>query len=304
MNMSELNFNLIKALYALLTEQNVSKAGHKVGITQSAMSTSLKQLREIYKDDLLVRGQHGKMTLTTLAKSLIQPVRQALLATETAFTAHIPFKEKDSSRTFHVGMSDYLALLLMPKLMKAITKTAPKVKIIQHAINHLDSLKPFEDLSLDIVIGQFSDAPQSLKVTSLFTDKGVIAADKKHPLFHKKAVTLKEYSKYPQVFVSLESERDKNALIQHIENQGCKLDVSLMTPHTIIALQTLPGTLMISNVVENLANPFLKMLGLAILEPPYKVKDYHAQLYWHLRDQNDSGHQWLRELIKSIAKSI
>jgi DNA-binding transcriptional LysR family regulator len=201
-------------------------------------------------------------------------------------------------------MSDYLALVIMPKLIKTVTQIAPNTRIIQHAINHLDSLKPFEESSLDIAIGQFIDAPQSLKVTSLFSDKGIIAADKKHPIFQKKEVTLKEYAKYPQVFVSLESQPDQNALIKHIEDQGCKLNVALMTPHTIIALQTLPGTLLISNVVEHLANPFVKPLGLSIHETPYKVKKYHAQMYWHPRDQNDSGHQWLRELVKNISKSI
>lgn len=302
MNISELNFNLLKVFNALLAEQNVSRAGEIIGITQSAVSISLKQLREIYKDDLLVRGQQGKMTLTPLAKSLIQPVKQAVQYSEAAFTAHLPFKAAETSRTFHIGMSDYLALVLLPKLMQTITKTAPNIKIVQHAINHLDSIKPFEESALDIAIGQFFKAPMNLKVTSLFSDPGVVAADKSHPAFKKRKLTLKEYEKYPQVFVSLESRPDQNGLINMIEEQGCQLDVSLMTPHTIIALQALPGTKLMANVVERLANPFIKMLGLALREPPYKVPKYHAQMYWHARDQNDLGHQWLRELIKNIAK--
>jgi len=304
MNISKLNFNLLKALYALLTEQNVSKAGQVVGITQSAMSISLKQLRELYQDELLIRGQHGKMILTTFAKSLLTPVRLALQHTESAFTTHLPFNPKTSCRTFHIGMSDYLALVLLPKLMQIISREAPNIRIVQHAINHLDSLKPFEENFLDIAIGKFAEAPNNLKVTSLFSDKGVIVADKKHPIFKKSKITLNEYAKYPQIFVSLESRPDQNKLISHIEDQGCQLEVALMTPHTMIALQALPNTLLIANVVEHLASPFLKMLKLDVRTPPYQVKNYHAQMYWHARDQNDAGHQWLRELIKEVGKVI
>ncbi len=304
MNISNLNFNLLKALNALLTEQNVSRAGIKLGITQSAMSIALKQLREIYQDDLLVRGQRGQMSMTTFGKSLIPAVRQALQSIETAFITPVSFNQKVTSRIFHIGMSDYLALVLMPKLMQFVTQSAPNIKIVQHAINYLDSTKPFEETTLDIAIGQFSEAPPNLKVTSLFTDNGVIAADKSHPLFKKNKITLKEYARYPQVFVSLENRPDQNGLIGFIETQGCRLNVALMTPHTVIALQALPRTLLISNVVEHLANPFVKMLGLAIHQPPYDVPKYHAQMYWHARDQNDPGHQWLREIIKKISKMV
>src|ERR1700722_6325781 len=114
---SNLNLNLLKDLDVLLREQNVSRAGAKLGITQSAMSLALKQLRYIYQDDLLVRGQSSKMTLTTFAKTLLPQVNQALQAVDTVFTAHLPFEPKHSQRTFHIGMSDYIAFVLLPKLM-------------------------------------------------------------------------------------------------------------------------------------------------------------------------------------------
>ena len=71
-----------------------------------------------------------------------------------------------------------------------------------------------------------------------------------------------------------------------------------MTPHTLIALQVLPGTLLMTNTVEMLAKPFIEPLGLAMHETPYKLRHYNAKMYWHTRDHNDQGHQWLRDLIK------
>jgi hypothetical protein len=56
-----------------------------------------------------------------------------------------------------------------------------------------------------------------------------------------------------------------------------------------------------TNTVEKLAKPFIEPLGLTMCETPYKLRKYHAKMYWHARDHNDPAHLWLRGLIKSIS---
>lgn len=304
MNLQKINLNLLKALRALLFEQNVSKAGRRIGVTQSAMSIALKQLRSILRDDLLVRGPEGRMHLTNFAKKLIIPVNTALDHIDIVFSANMPFDPSTSERTFHIGMSDYIAFVLLPKMMKEINKLAPNIKIVQHAINYLDSFEPFEEFKLDFVIGDFAKVPGSLKTTHLFTDKGIIVADKNHPALQDKKLTLKKFLEYPQVFVSLESRPEENFIAEMLEKLGNKVKVNLITPHTLIALQTLPGTLLMTNTVEKLAQPFIKPLGLEVCDTPYKLPKYHAKLYWQARDQNEIGHRWFRELIKNITDEI
>ena len=301
-DLSKLNFNLIKALDALLKEQNVSKAGAKINITQSAMSLCLKQLRRIYQDDLLVRGQQSKMTLTAFAKTLIKPVQQALRDMEAVFASRLYFDPCTTEKTFHIGMPDYVAFVILPKLMQVLEKTAPGIKIVQHAINYLDSSIPFEHFSLDLAIGDFPKAPNTLKAITLFRDRGIIVACKKHPAMQSKILTLKSFLKYPQVFVALESQPEENFIINMLEKMGIDVKVRLITPHTLIPLQTLPNTLLMTNTVERLALPFVKPLCLAIRPTPYKLPEYHARMYWHARDHNEPSHKWLRELIKEILK--
>ena len=50
-----LNVNQLVSLRALLTEQGVGPAARTMGVTQSAMSHTLRQLRELLDDPLLVR---------------------------------------------------------------------------------------------------------------------------------------------------------------------------------------------------------------------------------------------------------
>lgn len=296
--MKNINLNLLKSLNALLSEQNVSTAGDTLGITQSAMSVNLKQLRAIFHDELLVRGTHGRMQLTALAKTLIQPVRMALQQADHVFKIQNLFEPGIAQRTFHIGMSDYLAFILLPKLMQSITELAPQIKIVQHAVNYMDNINSFDETRLDLVIGQFPLAPGSLKVTKLFSDRSVIVAAEDHPIMQCQKLTIKKMLEYPQVFVAIEGQPEKNQIADMLQNMGYAINISLITPHTLIALQTLSGTHLITNTVERLAQPFLKPLHLAMRDTPYKLPHYEAKLYWHARDHDDAGHRWLRELIK------
>ena len=56
MSLAGVNLNHLVALDALLAERSVGKAAERVGVTQSAMSHTLRSLREITGDALLVRS--------------------------------------------------------------------------------------------------------------------------------------------------------------------------------------------------------------------------------------------------------
>src|SRR4051794_16995009 len=82
-DLSGINLNLVVALDALLTEANVTKAAARVGVTQSAMSHSLRQLRELLGDALLIRGRGG-MVRTPRAEQLAAPLHRGLLELQRA----------------------------------------------------------------------------------------------------------------------------------------------------------------------------------------------------------------------------
>ena len=78
-----LDLNLLVAFDLLVQERSVTKAAERAGVTQSAMSHTLRRLREAFGDELLVRGGGG-MLLTPRAEKLIGPIRTGLVALERA----------------------------------------------------------------------------------------------------------------------------------------------------------------------------------------------------------------------------
>lgn len=59
MNLEHIDLNLLVYIDVLLRERNVTRAANALGITQPAMSNSLKRLRDTFGDPLLVRTSEG-----------------------------------------------------------------------------------------------------------------------------------------------------------------------------------------------------------------------------------------------------
>src|SRR6201990_3483832 len=54
-----LDLNLLRVFDVLLEERSVTRAGARLGLTQSAVSHALNRLRYTLEDDLFVRGPAG-----------------------------------------------------------------------------------------------------------------------------------------------------------------------------------------------------------------------------------------------------
>src|SRR5882724_9594872 len=98
MNITTANLNLFVAFDALLTANSVSRAARLMGVTQSAMSNSLRHLRDLFNDPLFLRSSHG-IVPTARAHDVAGPVREALRLLERALSPKL-FDPATSTRTF------------------------------------------------------------------------------------------------------------------------------------------------------------------------------------------------------------
>jgi hypothetical protein len=63
-NLLTLDFNLLLVLSALLEERNVTNAGERIGLSQSATSHALGRLRQVFNDPQksALSERHGSYT--------------------------------------------------------------------------------------------------------------------------------------------------------------------------------------------------------------------------------------------------
>ena len=144
-NLGRIDLNLLVHLDALLTERSVTKAAACVGIGQSAMSHNLARLRELFGDELLTRGADG-MRLTPRAVILREPVRSALAQVEAVVLRDQTFEPATAVRTFRLGLSDSMEILIMPALLARMREIAPGVHF---RIHNVDASRLLDDLDAD-----------------------------------------------------------------------------------------------------------------------------------------------------------
>lgn len=54
-----LDLNLLRVFDEVMAERSLTKAAHKLSITQPAVSNAMRRLREVVGDELLVRSGQG-----------------------------------------------------------------------------------------------------------------------------------------------------------------------------------------------------------------------------------------------------
>jgi LysR family transcriptional regulator, nod-box dependent transcriptional activator len=118
------DLNLLVALDALLTERNVTRAGNRLNLSQSAMSGALARLRHYFHDELLVPVGR-QMALTPVAEGLVEPVRDILVRIRGTLGSKPQFDPLTATRHLSLAVSDYVVDILMADVLRRARHEAP-----------------------------------------------------------------------------------------------------------------------------------------------------------------------------------
>ena len=126
MRLDSFDLNLLVAFEVLLEERNVTRAARRLHVTQSAMSASLRRLREAFGDPIL--AQHGKaMMPTPYALALAPEIAAALAALRRLTRPNLGFDPATASRVFRIAASDYITTVLLAPLLARLEREAPRI---------------------------------------------------------------------------------------------------------------------------------------------------------------------------------
>ena len=200
-------------------------------------------------------------------------------------------------------MPDYISIVLLPNLLQTLSAIAPKISVIVHALNHIDSISKFEDLNLDFAIGMYSNAPDHLIKQKLFSDEAVYVccAHNKHI---RKEMSLNEWLEYPHVLIGYQPNFESIYINKIIEKNGGTLKPAAILPYTLAILHLLPNSNFVTIVPKRLAEIYSKLLNLKRFELPFPMKPYRASHYWHEKNHHSTQHIWMRNIILTQSQNI
>jgi DNA-binding transcriptional LysR family regulator len=301
MNISGLNLNLLPVLDALLAERNVSRAGKRLGLSQPAVSNALAQLRAVLGDPLFVR-RHGGMEPTERALSLAGPLRSALAALERGLEPPAAFDPSRAKRRFTIVTNDFVAFVLLPRLLQRLSREAPGVQLQVRAWQEHFVPPDLVRGEADLMFGFYPELPSAHLHAPLFEDRFMCVARKDHPRIKGK-LPMPLYLKEQHVLVS--HQPDGRGIFDVILAQrGLTRDVALRVSHFLLVPFIIATTDYVTAMSELIARPFERILPLQLIPPPLQPPTATVQMVWHERTDASPAHAWLRSVIASISLDL
>jgi DNA-binding transcriptional LysR family regulator len=300
-DLSGINLNLLVALDALLTEVNVTRAAARLGITQSAMSHALRQLREQFEDALLIRGRGG-MVLTPRAQQLAAPIRRGLLELQRALRNEASFEPLTSSRHFTLATSDYFASQLLPSLLELLGREAPRVDLDVRPIDFRRTADLLESGGLDIIVGAYIDDAPGLRQQKLFTEEFACVVREGHPEVRRK-LTLETYLRLPHALISPRGE-GLGVVDTVLGKLGHSRRIALRVPYFLTAPLVISRSDLVLTAPRRMVERLAQAWPLQVLKPPLPLSSFTAFQVWHERYDDDPAHRWFRAALARAAQGI
>lgn len=303
MRFERFDLNLLVILDTLLEERNVTKASERLHIGQSGASAALKRLREHFGDELLVPVGR-RMTLTPLAQTLVEPVREALLQVRAALSRRPAFDPQTEHRRFTLCASDYVTTVLMAEVIRHIAEQAPHVSIELRRPPR-DFAEVFDRGELDLIVMPEPYLTQfTHPSTPLFRDTHVCLVWSGHPSVGE-SLTFEQYMALGHVVVRLGE--DARAVMfeewfQPRYGRQRRIECSVDNFSTLPLLVV--GTQRVATLHRRLAEHAVRHLPLRMLEVPVDVPPLVETMAWPRHLQNDPAHAWLREQVQMVAARL
>src|ERR1700679_549436 len=167
-NLGAVDLKLLVVFDAIMTERNVSRAGARIGMSQSATSNALNRLRELLADQLFIRTGSG-MQPTAVALRLTTPIHEALQLVRSALEPSL-FDPSNSTWTYRLAISDHASIVMLPSLAEHLARVAPGVRLVLRPKVNAEVAGQLDANEIDFAIGVIPALQRRFNRASLFRD--------------------------------------------------------------------------------------------------------------------------------------
>ena len=303
----KIDLHLIRVLHTVLTERSVSKAAIRLGMYQPAVSASLKKLRELAGDPLLVRSGAG-MVPTDAGLRMLQPSASILRAAESMFSDARGFEPSSARQTFRIAASDFLDPLFLPQLVAQIKQQAP------HCVIEILPLSAESDYrarlaqgDMDVVIGNWLKPPDDLHLGRLFGDEVVCLVARDHPAVRRSSQGGWDAASWlaaEHIAPTPTHPGARGVIDEHLDSLGLQRNITARCPHFGLIPSMVASTLLVLTTGRQYCERYVDKLPVKILPCPVVFPRLLYYQLWHERTHTSSAGRWLREQVKSVAASL
>lgn len=293
----KVDLNLFRVFTQVFLLQSITLAAVQLNVTQAAVSGSIKRLTEHCGQDLFIRHGRG-IVATHYAQQLMQQLTPALNVMDGLVQNMTHFDSKRSSQTFTVLALESLMQRLQPMAMTLQQQGYPLIifeesNSTEEAVN--DALR-LQQADLAIDTNEHKEA--AFNSEFLYQDRLVLICRQDHPRI-KDRINLAQYLN--EQHIALKMRRANMTPVEFYAEQsvaGRKIVASCSSLLSLAALVAQGEC--IGATSESFALKYQAVFGLKIIAMPMTFRPVKYYLQWHIRQQNNPAHRWLRDTIKAM----
>lgn len=294
---SRVDLNLLVVLEALLELGSTRAAARRLGVTQPAISYSLRKLRTHFGDELFRRTQTG-LAPTAFAQTLAEPVQRALATVRHEILSASPFDPAETQRRFNIASSEIGELLLLPPLLDAMRQEAPNAALNWLPIPARSIEDSMAEGAIDILIsGTIENADErQFYQQRLYTHEYVGLIASTHPLAGEMPQAMRRLPAY----LMTSSPATRGRIGPLLEQAGIALSRDLATTRLLsfpFVLQRADAFAVAPKAVATMAARFAPLTAFPL---DFDLPRIEVKQFWHRRFHADPASIWLRQMIARI----
>lgn len=286
------DLNLLAVFDAIYTYGGVSEAARQLSLSQPAISHSLARMREAFGDRLFVRHGNG-LVPTTAARSIIQPIRDALRSIDVALANASAFDPRTSDRSFHLGLRPASEIPAFAGLVARLLGEAPAIRVSSLYFARGALSKALATGTVDLALDVYRPPSPGVRSTAFDPGTLVVVARTGHPAIGE-ALDLDRYLSLDHVFVSPRAGGSglEDAALAGI---GHHRNVKVRCQSALTAWQIVGTSDLICTLPQSYASALTAVEKHRLFPLPFPMTPNALHLYWHESSEMDGGASWLRE---------
>jgi DNA-binding transcriptional LysR family regulator len=294
------DLNLLFIFEAMWKYRSASAAAESLGVTQAAVSNSLKRIRQQYNDKLFtVVGR--SMVPTPFAASIAPTLLDALDAIRRTSSESDEFDPRTERRTFTVRTRDVGEVVCFLSILRGLEEEAPYARLRSMFLAHDETLSGLAKGQIDIAIGHLPALQTDLHSAQLFEQPHVLVMRQSHPAASEE-LTGQILDRLE--FVLVEYEGSEHMVFERaLINRGARRRIKVRLPQFMSAAHIVSRSDLVWLAPATIATAVAEDYPLVLRESPYAIQDAPICMYWHDRYHKDPANKWFRDLVRRRCSS-
>jgi LysR family transcriptional activator of mexEF-oprN operon len=296
-NERDLDFNLLKVLFAVADTGSVTAAASRLYLTQSAVSAALGRLRTAIGEPIVARHGRG-VVLTERGARLVAEARPHFDAVAHAVLQPARFDPKTTDAIVRIGLADIADEWLLPPLLRYLETEAPHLRLICRPTEFRSVGEALATRRLDLAVTVVDELPASIARQTLIKTHFVCLFDPRHV---RLGATPTQGAYFAQDHVIVSYNGDLRGLIEDRYGRERRIRCSVASFSSIGAV--VDGSSLVATIPAMLAphiialRPHLRQAAL-----PFDPEPGEFELFWPKALDSDPACRFVREAILRLTQ--